>query len=104
MASFNDLINNTETPVLVDFYADWCGPCQMMAPELQKLANVLDGQLKVVKVNVDKNQAVSMKYQIQGIPALILFHKGNILWRASGYRTAQQLQQQVTPYLNAVAG
>ncbi len=75
----------------------------MMAPELQKLASQLDGQLKVVKVNVDKNQAVSAKYQIQGIPALLLFHKGNIVWRKAGYQTAQQLQQQLTPYLSVQA-
>lgn len=103
MASFSDLISNSEVPVLVDFYADWCGPCKMMAPELEKLATATNGQLKVVKVNVDKNQSVSMKYQIKGIPALILFHKGNILWRTSGYQNAQQLQQQLTPYLTQTA-
>lgn len=99
MASFNDLLNNSDVPVLVDFYADWCGPCRMMAPELEKLANLTSGSLKVVKVNVDKNQAVAAKYQIQGIPALLLFQKGEIIWRTSGYQTAQQLQQQLAPFL-----
>ena len=104
MASFSDLINNSDVPVLVDFYADWCGPCKMMAPELEKLAGIMGSQLKVIKVNVDNNQAVSIKYRIQGIPALLLFYKGEIIWRTSGYQTAQQLQQHLAPHLKQVAG
>ena len=102
MASFSDLINNSPVPVLVDFYADWCGPCKMLAPELQTLASELDGQMKVVKVNVDKNQAAAQKYGVQGIPALLLFYQGKIVWRTAGYQTAHQLSQQIKPHLKVV--
>lgn len=82
--SFQDLITNNSLPVLVDFYADWCGPCKTMSPVLKELANELNGQIKVIKIDVDKNQAVAQKYRVQGIPTFILFHEGNILWRQSG--------------------
>ena len=74
MASFGDLVKG-ETPVLVDFYADWCGPCKMMAPYLEEVAKKMKGKVKVIKVDVDKNQQASAKYQVQSIPTLILFQK-----------------------------
>ena len=77
MASFGDLIKS-ETPVLVDFYADWCGPCKMMAPYLEEVAQKMKGKVKVIKVDVDKNQQASAKYQVQSIPTLILFQNGHI--------------------------
>lgn len=93
MASFQQLITESENPVLVDFYADWCGPCQMMSPVVEQVAKELSGRVKIVKVNVDKNQAAAAKFGIRGIPAFVLFHKGNILWRHSGGIAAHELKR-----------
>lgn len=82
--SFHDLITNNSLPVLVDFYADWCAPCRAMAPVLAELASELKDQIKVIKIDVEKNQAIAQKYQIQGIPTFMLFYQGNVLWRQSG--------------------
>lgn len=98
MGKFDELING-ETPVLVDFYADWCGPCKMMAPYLEEVASDMKGKVKVIKVDVDKNQAASQKYQVQSIPTLILFHKGQIKWRQAGVVPPQAIKQQVNALL-----
>ncbi|MDN5199838.1 thioredoxin [Fulvivirgaceae bacterium BMA10] len=98
MSKFYDLINHSEIPVLVDFYADWCGPCKTMSPIVQDFAKEMSGEVKVLKVDVDKNQQVAMKYQIQGIPTLILFHKGKILWRQSGVVQKPQLIQVIKSF------
>jgi thioredoxin 1 len=81
---FIDLIRESEKPVLVDFYADWCEPCKAMTPVLSEIASQMDDKIKVIKINVDKNQAVSGAYHISGIPTLTLFKKGDIIWRQSG--------------------
>lgn len=81
--SFTELINS-ETPTLVDFYADWCGPCKMMAPVIDQLANEMAGKVKVLKVDVDKNQKAATAYKIQGVPTFILFKKGKIVWQQAG--------------------
>jgi thioredoxin 1 len=99
MSNFQELINHSEEPVLVDFYADWCGPCQYMKPVLQEVAGKLEGQMKVIKVDVDRSPAAGQKYGIRSIPTLILFHKGKILWRQSGAMPENQLIQQVKPFL-----
>ncbi len=78
-------------PVLVDFYADWCGPCQTMSPLVSDVAAELKGKIKVIKVDVDKNPAVATTFKIMGIPTFILFHKGKIKWRQSGMMTKTQL-------------
>ena len=70
--SFTELINS-DTPTLVDFYADWCGPCKMMAPVIDQLANEMTGKVKVLKVDVDRNQKAAAAYKIQGVPTFILF-------------------------------
>jgi len=80
-------------PVLVDFYADWCGPCKTMAPILQQVAAENKGKVKVIKIDVDHNQAVAQQYRVQGIPTLILFRQGKVLWRQSGVVPAQALNQ-----------
>ena len=90
--SFNDLINS-ETPVLVDFYADWCGPCRAMAPVLKELKNDIGETGKIVKINVDHNQAISNAFQIRGIPTFMVFQKGEMKWRASGMQTKKQLKE-----------
>ena len=92
MASFVEIINS-DKPVLVDFFAEWCGPCKMMAPVLTEVAQELDGKGKIIKVDIDKNNNAAVKYQIQSVPTLILFKKGKILWRHSGTAGKEQLKQ-----------
>ncbi|WP_205502012.1 thioredoxin [Rufibacter psychrotolerans] len=97
--SFQELISSPGMPVLVDFYADWCGPCKTMAPILQQVAQQYAGKLKVIKIDVDKNPAVAQQYRIQGIPTLLLFQEGKQLWRQSGVVPAHQLSQVVQQHL-----
>lgn len=96
--TFNDLIKD-EKPVLVDFYADWCGPCKMMAPILQEFSKEMEGQVKVIKVDVDRNPNAAAAYQIQGVPTLILFQNGKVIWRQSGVVPAHQLRTIVSQHI-----
>lgn len=98
--SFNELINQ-DTPVLVDFSAEWCGPCKMMAPILKELSVRMGNTLRIIKIDVDKNPNVSSTYQIQGVPTLILFKEGEILWRQSGVVTAAALEQKIRSVVSA---
>jgi len=88
--TFQELING-DKPVLVDFFATWCGPCKMMQPILEDTAKQLGEKIKILKVDVDKNQAAANKFQVRGVPTLILFQHGKILWRESGVVPAHQL-------------
>ncbi len=88
--TFQELINGDQ-PVLVDFFATWCGPCKMMQPVLEDTAKQLGDKVKIVKVDIDKNQSAAGKFQVRGVPTLILFQKGKILWRESGVIPAHQL-------------
>jgi thioredoxin 1 len=89
---FNDLIMESEKPVLVDFYADWCGPCQSMSPVISDIASEFPDKIKVIKINVDRNPEISTKYKILGIPTFIIFHKGTIKWRQSGIVPALEMK------------
>lgn len=89
--TFGELIQS-ETPVLVDFSAEWCGPCKMLAPILQEMAGHFGERLKIVKIDVDRNPGPAAHFQITGVPTMILFKQGNILWRQSGVVPAYQLK------------
>ncbi len=82
-SSFNKIINS-KTPVLVDFFADWCGPCKMLAPILKDVKKELGDAIKIVKIDVDKNQSIAAKYQVRGVPTMLLFKNGKQVWRQSG--------------------
>ena len=77
-------IINSEIPVLVDFFAEWCGPCKMLSPVLNQVKESLGDTIKIVKIDVDKNELLSAKYQVRGVPTMLLFRKGKQLWRQSG--------------------
>ena len=94
MGQFQELLNS-DTPVLVDFTAEWCGPCKMMAPELKKLVEMHGDSLRVIKVDIDKNPAAANAYQVQSVPTLMLFRKGQQLWRQSGAMSASQISAMV---------
>jgi len=90
--TFNDIIKG-DTPVLVDFYADWCGPCKMMGPILQDLKKRLGENINIIKIDAEKNPQAAIKYQVRGVPSLILFKNGQILWQQAGVVQAAQLEQ-----------
>jgi len=96
--SFNTLIQ-TETPVLIDFYADWCGPCKMLSPILKEVKDELGDKIKVLKIDVDNNAAIAGRYQVRGVPTMILFKEGEIRWRKSGVLPKHTLLKELKPFL-----
>lgn len=94
MSDFNEIINS-DKPTLVDFYANWCGPCKMMTPIIEETKTKLGDKATVLKVNVDENKEVSIKYGIRSIPTLVLFQKGQPIWRQSGVVQSSKLVEEV---------
>jgi len=99
MSTFSELINS-ETPVLVDFYADWCAPCKMMPPILREVKDKLGDKIRIIKIDTERNQELSIKYQIRSIPTVMLFKNGTIQWQNSGVLPANQLISTISNYLN----
>jgi len=91
--NFEKEVINSEQPVLVDFYAEWCGPCKMMSPIIEEIAEELQGKAKVGKINVDENQDLAMKYEVMSIPTLIIFRSGNEVKRFVGVRDKNELMR-----------
>jgi thioredoxin 1 len=94
MSNFNDIIQS-DTPVLVDFFAEWCGPCKMMKPILEDLKAKMGENVRIIKIDVDKNPSIAAQYRIQGVPTLMVFKQGQSKWRQSGVLSAAELQKVV---------
>lgn len=97
-SSFNDIINS-RTPVLVDFFADWCGPCKMLAPVLKQVKEELGEAVKIIKIDVDKNQHLASKFNVRGVPTMVLFKNGNQLWRQSGLVQKEQILNTIKTHM-----
>lgn len=93
-ANFNSIIGDNK-PVIIDFHALWCGPCKVQSPILQEVATELGNSIRVIKIDVDQNQELASRYQIQGVPTLIIFKNGEIKYRQSGVHTKQQVMDAV---------
>ncbi len=91
---FQNIINS-DKPVLVDFYADWCSPCKMMSPILKEVKDHFKDNIRILKVNVDRNPVIASKYRIQSIPALLIFQNGEIRWKGVGVQSHEVLRDQI---------
>src|SRR5215218_7976988 len=91
--NWNDIVLNSDMPVLVDFWAEWCGPCRIVGPIVEQLAQSLEGKVKVFKLNVDQNQEIAMKYNVQSIPSLVLFKNGKEIARTIGLSPKEKYEK-----------
>jgi len=98
MNNFNELINSTK-PTLVDFYADWCGPCKVLSPIIEQTKSDLGEEATVLKVNIDNNVDVARQYQIRSIPTLLLFKEGNVVWRQNGVPNKELIVESVKKFI-----
>ena len=93
METFNELISSSDVPVIVDFFAEWCGPCKTMSPILKQVKDMQGDKVRIVKVDIDKNNALTMQYSIQSVPTLMIFKNGKQMWRQSGVINAGELNK-----------
>lgn len=98
MNKFQDIIADN-TPVLVDFFAEWCGPCKMMKPVLEELKKKMGNKIIILKIGIDKNISLSSEYRIQSVPTLVLWKQGEIIWRQSGALSLNELEQILSSYI-----
>lgn len=96
--TFEEIINS-DKPVLLDFFATWCGPCQMMGPILQQVKEELGDDVKILKVDIDKYQDLAARYQVKGVPTFAIFKNSELLWKESGARSKEQLVDQIKKYI-----
>jgi thioredoxin 1 len=98
-ATFDETVNGSDAPVIVDFWAEWCGPCKMITPVLEDLAGELGDQVKIAKLNVDDNPDVAMRFNVMSIPTLLVFHGGEVRKRLVGAKGKSQLLQELDEFL-----
>ena len=98
MNKFQDIIADN-TPVLVDFFSEWCGPCKMMKPVLEELKKKMGNKIIILKIDIDKNISLSSEYRIQSVPTLVLWKQGEIIWRQSGALSLNELEQILSSYI-----
>lgn len=97
MEKFEDIIKS-ETPVLVDFFATWCGPCKMMHPILEEVAKNVNGKARIITIDIDKNQQLATSYNVRSVPTLMIFKGGELKWRQSGVQQASLLEAELSKY------
>ena len=93
METFYELISSSDVPVIVDYFAEWCGPCKTMSPILKQVKDMQGDKVRIIKVDVDKNNALAMQYSIQSVPTLMIFRNGKQMWRQSGVINAGELNK-----------
>lgn len=98
MSSFGDIVK--EGSVLIDFHATWCGPCKVLSPVIEELARDWNGKVKVIKIDVDKNQELAAKLAVQGVPTMMFFKDGKAVWRKSGALPKHMIEAELTPFMD----
>jgi thioredoxin 1 len=98
MSNFSEIINQ-DKPILVDFFAEWCGPCKTMSPILKEVKSAFGDKISIIKIDVDKNQALAAKYQVRGVPTLILYKSGKQVWKQSGVAQKNELVSIINSFI-----